>query len=291
MKEKLVIKNFGPIEAIELELSRFNILIGEQATGKSTVSKILAVCRYFSYIVDEHTNLIHYPRIYGPQQTSFDIGLNYYGLKEYIKSNTFIHYECDLYSLEIIYEIVEVDDWLQTSANGDGEIIQVNAVSFSQKLVPKSDNFIKLLEELKMIGYNKNNMPKIPTSFYLNDVRAIMHNPFYLPTERGLQSVFSLGKAGIGNLARSLFNYFSKVDGILRTFSKEIEIEPLNLTYVNRNGIGYVKAKKDTEFSLVANAASGYQSLIPLILVMKYYEKKGRNKTFLIEEPGRPILF
>ncbi len=43
MEETLIIKNFGPIESVELKLKRFTVLIGEQATGKSTVAKVLAV--------------------------------------------------------------------------------------------------------------------------------------------------------------------------------------------------------------------------------------------------------
>ncbi len=41
MKEKLIIKNFGPIKNVELELGRFNMLIGENSTGKSTIAKVL----------------------------------------------------------------------------------------------------------------------------------------------------------------------------------------------------------------------------------------------------------
>ena len=52
LKEKLIIQNFGPIKHIELDLGIVNVLIGEQATGKSTVAKLLAVCRYFSFIID-----------------------------------------------------------------------------------------------------------------------------------------------------------------------------------------------------------------------------------------------
>ncbi len=41
MKEKLIIKNCGPIKDIELELGKINILIGDQSTGKSTIAKLL----------------------------------------------------------------------------------------------------------------------------------------------------------------------------------------------------------------------------------------------------------
>ena len=52
MKEKLIIKNFGPIKSVDLDLGKITVLIGEQATGKSTVAKVLSICRYFSYIID-----------------------------------------------------------------------------------------------------------------------------------------------------------------------------------------------------------------------------------------------
>src|SRR5580700_1409912 len=94
MKEKLVIKNFGAIKHIELELSKFNILIGEQATGKSTVAKVLAVCRYFSYIIEEMGTVP-----YDDVQSSFSKGLEAWGISKYIYQNSYIFYSCKDYSL------------------------------------------------------------------------------------------------------------------------------------------------------------------------------------------------
>jgi len=45
LKERLVIKNFGPIESVKLELGTVNVLIGDQSTGKSTVAKVLSVIK------------------------------------------------------------------------------------------------------------------------------------------------------------------------------------------------------------------------------------------------------
>lgn len=45
--EKISIKNFGPIKEIDFCLDKqFNLVIGEQATGKSTLAK----CIFFSKI-------------------------------------------------------------------------------------------------------------------------------------------------------------------------------------------------------------------------------------------------
>ncbi len=42
--EKLIVKNFGPIREAELDLRKVTVLIGEQASGKSVVAKLVAIC-------------------------------------------------------------------------------------------------------------------------------------------------------------------------------------------------------------------------------------------------------
>jgi len=39
--QKIYIKNFGPIKEAEIEINRLLVIIGEQATGKSTISKLI----------------------------------------------------------------------------------------------------------------------------------------------------------------------------------------------------------------------------------------------------------
>lgn len=42
---RLVIKNFGAIEEASVELKPLLLLIGGQGTGKSTIAKVLSICR------------------------------------------------------------------------------------------------------------------------------------------------------------------------------------------------------------------------------------------------------
>lgn len=49
MSEKLIIKNFGPITNVDLDLRRVNVLIGDQGTGKSTIAKLLWVLKNTAY--------------------------------------------------------------------------------------------------------------------------------------------------------------------------------------------------------------------------------------------------
>ena len=43
---KIIIKNIGAIENLELDLNRINVFIGPQSSGKSTISKILCHCMW-----------------------------------------------------------------------------------------------------------------------------------------------------------------------------------------------------------------------------------------------------
>ena len=45
--EKLIIKNFGSIKKAEIDFNKINIFIGEQATGKSLIAKVLFFCKNF----------------------------------------------------------------------------------------------------------------------------------------------------------------------------------------------------------------------------------------------------
>jgi AAA15 family ATPase/GTPase len=279
MNEKLIIRNFGPIKDIELELKKFNVLIGEQATGKSTIAKVLAVCKYFSYIVNEGK---HYPAV------TFEQGLRAWGLNETIQENSLIFYECEHY--KITAERLKKPDIVYVPVDG-GE--QFEHTGFFVELEPISDKFkslIKAFNELKpkaASAYDVSHLYwRVPTSFFQNDVASVLDNPAYLPTERGLQSIFSLGKNSIQNISDSLFNQLAKLDLIARSFKQDTQIEPLRISYKNIDGKGFIKKTDKQEYFSLYNGASGYQSAIPIILTVKYYHDVNRKpKTFLIEEP------
>ena len=54
----IIIRNIGPVKYAEFELKRFNIIIGPQSSGKSTIAKILSTCSWVEKEVattmDEH---------------------------------------------------------------------------------------------------------------------------------------------------------------------------------------------------------------------------------------------
>jgi predicted ATP-dependent endonuclease of OLD family len=280
MSEKLVIKNFGPIKDMSFDFKKINILIGEQATGKSTVAKLLAMCRYFSYIINGEIR---------EGLSNFSEGLISWGLNEFLKKDSYIYYECKHYALTVKQETTRVR---QGFPDENGEYKKYNLAFFNTGLKSISEDFKNLLIEYNNLfkksrtTYNR----PIPPSFFENNVAAVLDNPLYLPAERGLQSIFSLGKSSIQNISDSQFNQFAKIDGILRGFKKDVKIEPLKIVYRNKDGDSFIKSSKHKYISL-ATAATGYQSTIPIILSIKYYaELRKKKKTFIIEEPEENLF-
>ena len=93
MKEYIIIKNFGPIEAIELNpIEPFVVLIGESGSGKSTIMKVLSLFRW----IYKRLVLRSYVRQAGIKKTNigfqFRTVLKVSGLDEYLKPNTEITY-------------------------------------------------------------------------------------------------------------------------------------------------------------------------------------------------------
>ncbi len=287
-KERLVIKNFGPIKSVDLELGRMTILIGEQATGKSTIAKVLAICRYFSYI----NNYVSPNNKFGEfcENEQFMDGLRKWELDTYLYNNSEIVYENELYKFEFKNKLITEYESVAGVNDYKKEFFQTQT-----KMSSLSDEFTKLLNQLnelkevetkekntaveffQMLGWTPNE------NFYRLNVKKVMDNPLYIPTERGLQSI-SLSKNLL--IADALQDELAKINKIQKGYNKEIIIEPLSLTYKNQNGLGYIKKENNSNFYTLHNGASGYQSSIPIVLVIKFYnEIDKRERTFIIEEP------
>ena len=43
---RLIIKNIGPLETVDIELAKVNVIIGPQSSGKSCVLKIACFCTW-----------------------------------------------------------------------------------------------------------------------------------------------------------------------------------------------------------------------------------------------------
>jgi ABC-type oligopeptide transport system ATPase subunit len=79
MADTLHIKNFGPIKEAKIDVKDMMIFIGKQASGKSTLAKIITILNDFNFRQNDKTKLKH--------------ELEKYNLQSYLKKNTSIEYE------------------------------------------------------------------------------------------------------------------------------------------------------------------------------------------------------
>ena len=109
----LSIRNIGPVKEAELELKRFNFLIGPQSSGKSTVAKILSTCEWIEKEIETSRN-----------EQAIDNGENFRILVEGFhkmecyfdkNENSYVKYVTDF--IEITYENHELNVHMKSEAD------------------------------------------------------------------------------------------------------------------------------------------------------------------------------
>ncbi|HWK04558.1 MAG TPA: AAA family ATPase [Puia sp.] len=102
MKAKLQIQNFGPVNDLNIEISKFNILIGPHASGKSTISKVLAVIHAFDYnissVADKKRNTEILKQF-----------LIYYRIENFLQRDSYWFFEDELFSFELRGEEIKIN--------------------------------------------------------------------------------------------------------------------------------------------------------------------------------------
>lgn len=93
MKEYITIKDFGPLKDIEnLQLKSYTILIGESASGKSTLMKVVAMMRYLYKMANIRSYLKHSKITSSPFRVRFSTMMERQGMEKMLASNSIIDY-------------------------------------------------------------------------------------------------------------------------------------------------------------------------------------------------------
>lgn len=93
----LVIRNIGPIKEADLELKRFNFIIGPQSSGKSTVAKILSTC---CWIEKEVTTTMNEKAI-GDADSFVSLMEDFHKMIDYFDDDSEIEYDTDVISISL----------------------------------------------------------------------------------------------------------------------------------------------------------------------------------------------
>lgn len=112
MKATLKVKNFGPIVDAEIDLRNVNVFIGPQASGKSTLAKLFAICKSpLNYFLDEKDDdLYYYDDLSGGKKGAiagrFMHELKKMNIQSYLRDDTYFEYDSEIHG--VIYDKGEI---------------------------------------------------------------------------------------------------------------------------------------------------------------------------------------
>ncbi len=105
MKEYITIKEFGPLKNIEnLEIKPFTVLIGESASGKSTLMKVVAMMRYIYKMANIRSYLYRSKITKSPFRLRLDSMLKRQGMTKMFAKESLIIYRVQMND-DVSYEV------------------------------------------------------------------------------------------------------------------------------------------------------------------------------------------
>lgn len=259
--EKLIVKNFGPIKKAEIELTKCVVFIGDTSTGKSVLSKLIAIFRdaLLSLSLKEANSI------------SFKEELKKYNIDFNIDKTKVSYFEGKKKLLELQgNEIVLID-------------VQTKLVNLKRYeiVLNELDNRYR---SLNLLDFDKE-------EFFENSINQSIRNmkSTYIPAERILFSLIGNSLSGLwaNNVALpDCYKEFAAKYEVSRKEVRHNSYKDFNIDYNFNNGLDEIVINSTK--ILLSEASSGVQSIIPLLLVLDFDVKKYEgeyNKTLIIEEP------
>jgi predicted ATPase len=306
MQSRLIIRNFGPIEFVDLDLRNVNIFIGPQASGKSAIAKIFTIFKaprkFFSNIIGGKISA----------DESFISALDEYNIASFLKSNTEIFFESELhnlsysknkldYSPKLLKRLQNIEA-LGNKFDKNQNIVKDSITKICEIFVwikirsellletkEEAEEFTPLENILRFKELSKNDFKGILALAYKVEDYLATSTSLYIPAERNFVNII---KSSSLNLQ---LNNVPIPKNIL-AFGAELEksvVTDIDLRFL-KEGLSYKNINKEdriffneTESIKLTEAASGIQSVLPILIPLKEKNQHSRfeHRSFVIEEP------
>lgn len=183
----LVIRHFGPIKEVDMDLRRVNIIIGPQSSGKSTILKIACFCDW----MERQIELTQNPDKYCDSNFFIENLIGFHKLEGYLQQETYIRYVNDAVSfdyseknkkctfkwneakrwkykrIKIAYIPAErnlvaaIPNWYQVNMNKDNILDFMKEWEFARKAFLKGEQILDLPVKYEYNAYNQGDRIKL----------------------------------------------------------------------------------------------------------------------------------
>ncbi len=266
MEGHLLIKNFGPIKEANIELKPLLILIGGQGTGKSTIAKVLSICRdvlWYNFIVKEE-------KVFTPFLEA--------GIYEYFQDDSYIEFHER--TVTVIYKEKK---------------FSVDIKGVSQKEIKEGGiTHLIIQSSIKLLGIEGDLTPEIMKE-NINLIRANARTSLYIPAERNIAGSLSESLASMLIAKIPMSNTIIEYIGLFEKAKKQFPIYSvpfLQLSFSKTEKEENIIIQTDRQEKKVSLKAcsSGIQSVLPLLMVIDYSLKAGCFAHFIVEEPEQNLF-
>lgn len=270
---RLVIRNFGAIQDASIELKPLLLLIGGQGTGKSTIAKVLSICRdtmWYLQILKNEDVLIPFRQ---------------FGIEEYFREDSYIEYREE--AIVIIYK--KAGGFSISSENKDVRDLK----EYILQLI--KENTLFLLDKLGVLKKEDWSVEEALRQ-YKDLLRANTRTSLYIPAERNLVGALSSALASILVAKVPLPDTLIEYMGLFEKAKKEFplyEIPFLNLSFIKsdkKEAIVVAKTESSQKELPLQACSSGIQSVLPLLMVIDYALKLKCFNSFVLEEPEQNLF-
>ena len=257
--ERLVVRNFGPITNLDIEFRRLTLFIGDQGSGKSTLSKLLTICRDYNWWL----LMLENADAEDVKKPFYDFGIN-----EYFMDDTYICYTMTGFTIKyekgsfsIVSDYVSADDiknYFQylNKRYGSGQDADIDEEQLKE-LEPYACAVLYILAERNLVGNLSESLASMLTA--------------QVP------------------LPKPLMEYMSMFERAKKEYPS-YNIPFFNVKFVKKNGKERIElVGKDKDLPLSA-CSSGLQSAIPMLMVIDYALKTDSFNSFVIEEPEQNLF-
>ncbi len=320
MVSKLIVKNFGPIEHVELDLRNVNVFIGPQSTGKSALAKLYTIFkapRKFFY--KNALESVEAMSLNGNEAfRQFNDVLEEYNINSFLKTDTEISFDSELHTIEyknntlyykpkILNAIKELDLLATNFEENKNEIINIfKALSRkfilfhirARELFHNSEKYNHKEREKIYENIDVKKYPLVINIIKSSEEDLSTNAALYIPAERNFINIIK--KSSLNLLLNNV-----PIPRHILSFGAELE----KLDAINEIDLSFIK--KDIRYKIVqgedriftdnqnsiklTEAASGIQSVIPILMpIMNSAHVMGRainstqamgHRSFVIEEP------